>query len=78
MILLIGRMIHWKRKPEYDEDKEYFCSWEKAIPMQYYISIQKKMKLSNTAKSIIITQKHCYILVIIRRLGKGTLKKRSN
>ena len=23
MILLIGRMIHWKRKPEYDEDRVF-------------------------------------------------------
>jgi len=48
MILLIGRMMHWKRKLE---DRAFLFLGKGKLSMQYYTYIQKKMQLSTTDTS---------------------------
>jgi transketolase N-terminal domain/subunit len=50
MILLIGRMMHWKRKRRL-EDRAFLFLGKGKLSMQYYTSIQKKMQLSTTDMS---------------------------
>jgi transketolase N-terminal domain/subunit len=50
MILLIGRMMHWKRKLRL-EDRAFLFLGKGKLSMQYYTSIQKKMQLSTTDMS---------------------------